>query len=136
MPDVCAALGDVELMHVVLLPLMKIDGLLMQRGKRARKIDFTDDSWLARGFDNDKIIRADASERHRVRRIRVTRPMPLVARTMDEPALAQKVQNLRHIVHAKPLVRAKRQFERCALEMADEDVNVIGIDQSHFRRLA
>src|SRR5262249_59940528 len=34
------------------------------------------------------------------------------------------------------LADSERQFERGALKMADDDVNIVRIDQTHFRRLA
>ena len=37
---------------------------------------------------------------------------------------------------AESFVGAKRQLESRALKMTDQNMNVVGIDQSHFRRLA
>ena len=62
--------------------------------------------------------------------------MPLASRTMYEAALAKKVQDLGNIMTAKALIRRERQLERCALEMADQNMNVFRIDEAHFRRLA
>src|SRR5215813_958944 len=61
--------------------------------------------------------------------------MPLIAGTVNKAAIAQVLEDLRHIVPAESLVDSERQLERSALKVADDDVNIVGIDETHFRRL-
>src|SRR5262245_44459909 len=131
-----AAFGDIELMNVVLLALMEIDRFLMQRGECAGIVHFSDDPGLLCRFHDDEIIRADASQRDRICRIRIAGPVPLIVCTMNETPIAQVFQYLRYIVTAKSLVGSERQLKRGALKMVNQNVNIIGIDKSQFRRLA
>ena len=55
---VSPTLGDIELMHIVLLPLMQIDRFLMKRRKRAGVVHLSDNTGRTAGFDNDKIVGA------------------------------------------------------------------------------
>src|SRR4030095_4957336 len=54
---------------------------------------------------------------------------------MDGSTLRQVFENFRNVVAAKSLLFTKWQFKCRALKMADEDMDVIGIDQSLLRRL-
>ena len=55
---------------------------------------------------------------------------------MYETALGKEFQDFGNIVTAKQLIRSERQLERGTLEMADQNVNVVRIDQPHLGRLA
>ena len=54
---------------------------------------------------------------------------------MNETSIAQVLQNLGYVVSSESLVRSERQLERGALKMADDDVDIVRIDESHLRRL-
>ena len=123
-------------MHVVLLALMQVNRLLVERGKCARIIHFADDARLTCRFHNHEIVRADASQGNGIGRIGIIRPVPLVSCAMNEAAILQEVENLGNVVAAELLVRAERQLESCALKVVDQDMNVVGIDQTHLGRLA
>src|SRR5438093_477033 len=62
--------------------------------------------------------------------------MPFASRSMDEAALGQEFQDLGNVVTAKQLAGLERQLKRGALKMADQNMNVVGIDQAHLGRLA
>src|SRR5215475_163094 len=132
---ICAAFWNVQLVHVVLLSLMKIDRFLVQSRKRARVIDLSDDPAFSRGLHDNKIVGADASQRDRVGGIGVVCPMPLISRPMYESALAQELQDLGDVMPSKSLIGFERKFECRALKVIDEDMNVVGIDKPHLRRL-
>src|SRR4030095_7373170 len=108
----------------------------VKRRKRARVVHFTDNSRIGRSFDHDEIVRADASQGYGIGWIGVVRPMPFIAGAMNEPTFAQEIQNFGNIVSAKTLVASEWQLKGGALKMIDQDVNVVRIDQSHFRWLA
>src|SRR2546422_3700188 len=115
-------------MDVVLLALMEVDRLLMKRGKCAGIVDFPHNARLVGRFDDDEIVGADASQRDRIRRIRIARPMPFATCAMNEMPIAQVLEDLRDVVAAESLVRPEGQLKCRALKMADDDVNIIRID--------
>ena len=43
--DVSLALFEIEMLDVILLPAVNVDGFLMQKNQRTGKIHFADDSW-------------------------------------------------------------------------------------------
>ena len=53
---ISAPLGNIELVHVVLLALVQIDRLLVKSGERARVVHFSDNARLSGSFNNDKVI--------------------------------------------------------------------------------
>src|SRR5262245_47888000 len=63
-------------------------------------------------------------------------PVPLRSREMDKPSLPQVIEDFGHVMTTELLLSAERQFECRALKMADQNVYVLGIDQTHLRRLA
>ena len=74
----------------------------------------------------------------RICRVRLARPVPLprfvvVAGPVHQAGLLQHAQHLLHIDQASPLVGGERQFERGALHVVHEDVQVVGIDEAHAR---
>ena len=52
---------------------------------------------------------------------------------MHEALFRQNPQDLLHVVPAERFGRTERQFERGALDMVDEDVQVVGVDQRPLR---
>src|SRR5215471_800360 len=132
---ICAAFGNIQLVNVVLLSLMKIDRFLVESRKRAGVIDLSDDPVFSRGLHDNKIVGADASQRDRVGGIGVVCPMPLISRPMDESAIAQELQDLGDVVPSESLIGLEWKFECRALKVIDEDMNVVGIDKPHLRRL-
>src|SRR5262249_14267059 len=97
---------------------------------------FPDNARVSTGFDDDEIIRTDAAQRDRIRRVRVIGPVPLSPGLMNKAAVAQKLENFCHIVTAEPFPRAKRKLEHGTLQMTDQNMDVVRIDQAHLRRLA
>ena len=58
----------------------------------------------------------------------------VLTRSVDQPLLGQYRKYVAEIVPAEGLVPGKRQLERRALDVIDEDVQVVGIDQRPLRR--
>jgi len=54
---------------------------------------------------------------------------------MDQPLLRQDAENFLDVMATEVFVRRERQFERGALDVVDEDVQVVGIDQRPLRRV-
>src|SRR5262245_7914784 len=61
--------------------------------------------------------------------------MPFATGTMKESTFSEKLENLGHRVTAERLVNAERELKRRALQVTDQDVNIVGIHQSALRRL-
>src|SRR5215467_3933775 len=114
---------------------MQVDRFFMERGECARVVDFSDDARVLSRLHYYKIVRADAAQGDRVRRIGVVCPVPFLAAAMNETALGQIFQNFGNVVFTEFLVNAERQFESRTLEMADQNVNVFRINQALLRRL-
>ena len=106
-----------------------------------REIGLADDARLARGVDDHEVVRRDRPQADGVGRIRLVGPGPLAvgrgragAGPMHEPLLGQDAENLLHVVPAERLRRRERQLERRALDVIDEDVQVVGIDERALGR--
>src|SRR3954469_7205334 len=61
--------------------------------------------------------------------------MPSITRFMDKTTLREILQNLAYIMTSELFIGSKRQLESGALEMAEQDVDVLRIDQPLLRRL-
>ncbi len=48
---------------------------------------------------------------------------------MDEPLLGENAQDFLHVRAPERVARIERQLERRALDVVDQDVEVVGIDQ-------
>ena len=60
--------------------------------------------------------------------------MPALVGMVHESFLRQHREDLLHVLAAEPLVVAERQLEGGALDVIEQDVEVVGIDQRVFRR--
>ena len=98
----------------------------------------------------DEVVRGNRPQADRVGRIRLVGPGPLRIRVVrpvvaagpmaraacpvHEPLLGQDAENLLQVVPAERLGAGERQLERRALDVIDEDVQVVGIDQRPLGR--
>src|SRR5271157_248733 len=83
------ALLKIQMLDVVLLPPMDINGFFVHRGQRADKIHFANHEWPPRDINNDEIVAGDRAQADRVRRVRLMRPMIIFPRKMEVSRLRQ-----------------------------------------------
>ena len=57
--DIGLALLEIEMLDVVLLPAVDVDGFFVQENQRARKVYFADDVWRASDINDDEVVAAD-----------------------------------------------------------------------------
>src|SRR5207248_714098 len=88
------------------------------------------------GLDDHEIIRTDASQGDRVRWIGIVCPVPFIAGSMNKTAVSQVLEDLGYVVTAESLVHCERKLEGGALQMAEQDLDIIGINETHLGRLA
>ncbi len=81
-----------------------------------------------------KLSDGHRSQTHRVGRIRFLRPLPLPVREVHEAFFAEDRQDLLHVDRAERLVGRERQFERRALHVVEQDVQIVGIDERMLGR--
>ena len=62
--------------------------------------------------------------------------MPISAASVEKARSGEPFAERRHIDAAEFFVWRDRQFERGALQMIDENLEIIGLDVSMFRRAA
>ena len=138
-PDVRLAAHEVELFDLEDLALHHVDGLGMQRRQRAREVGLANHLRSVGVIGDDKVVGRDRPQAHGVGRVRLARPMPLpwfvvMAGPVHEARLLQHAQHFLHVHLAVRLLRGERQFERRALHVVHQDVQVVGIDQRMFGR--
>jgi hypothetical protein len=124
--DVGLALLEVELLDEVLLALDDINGLGVEGRQGGREVDLGDDLGLARDVDDDEVVGADAAEADGVGRVGLGRVEPLVLGVVEELVLLEEVEDLADLGPAEPLAVLERQLEGGALDVADEDGQVVG----------
>ena len=61
-------------------------------------------------------------------------PMPGLVDEIDEPLLAQQSQHSLQIFLAELFARRKRQLERRALDVVEQDLQIVGVDEGVLRR--
>jgi hypothetical protein len=89
----------------------------------------------AGGVDDNEVVGRHRPQAHRIRRIRLVRPVPLAVGGVDEAFFAEHRQDLLDVDFIDPafgperLVHAERQLERRALHVVEQDVQIVGVDQ-------
>ena len=128
----------VQLFHLELAPLMHVDGILMQQHRCREPVHLPDDPVMRRIGDihNDEVFRRGRAQGNLAGREILRRPVILAFRLMQDPFLAQVLQHLlRPLGIAEAVALFKGQLESSALEMAHQDIQVIGIEQRVLRAL-
>ena len=100
----------------------------------ADEIDFGDDFGLPRFVVNDEVVRADRAQAHAVGWIGIARPVPAVVRLVDDLVLFEKRKDLREVLRAEALALLKRELERGAFHVVDEDRQVVRVDEAVLGR--
>src|SRR3990167_7660975 len=90
--DLLLVLPPVQLLHLVRLALDEVDRLRVDRRERAPPVHLGDDlaplhlRGVARGrVEHEEVVARDRAERDVVRRVRLGRPVPAVARVVEDP---------------------------------------------------
>ena len=140
LPDEGLAGVEIQLFHLILLCLVHVDGVLVQQHRHGEAIHLADHAVLERVGDVDdheilfrrRAAQADLAGREVLRRP-VVAPVHVAdnARVLD---VAEQLLGAGGIAEAVAVL--KGQFESRALEVAEEDVQVVRIEQRVFRRLA
>ena len=142
---------EVEPLHLIQLRLDDVDSPRVERGWPAREIGFANHARLVGGVDDDEIVGGDRSQADGVGRVRLVDPRPHRIRlgVVNESLLRKHAENFLDVVPfgvaqgtpsasrggaAEGFLRAEWQFERGALDVVHEDVQIVGIDQRAFRR--
>ena len=109
LPHVRLAAVEVQLLDLIQRPLDDVDRLLVQRRRSAVEARLADHVRTIGRIHDDEIIRRDRSQAHRIRGIRLIRPLPrpldfargksvVSARPVNESALLENAEHLLQVV--------------------------------------
>ncbi len=79
--------------------------------------------------DDDEVVRADAPQADPVGGVGVGGPVPLVLRVVEELLLLEELQDLADLDRPELLPLLEGQFEGAALDVADQDGEVVRVDE-------
>ncbi len=134
--DVGLAILEVEALHLIQPALDQVDRLLVQGRGRAREVDLADHLRRVGRVDHDEIVGRHRTQADRVGGIRLVGPVPLAFRLVHEALIRQQAQDARQAVRTERFILAERQFERRALDVVEQDVQIVGVDQRPLGRCA
>ena len=131
--DVSLAIVVVEAFDVVLHTVLDIDCLLVQRGECAREIRFADYAGLTRVVHNDKVVRGDGAQADGVGRIALRDPVPAVLGVVQKAGLLEVRAEPREVERPKLLIRAQGQLEGGALQVIQQNKEIVGVHVAVLR---
>ena len=125
----------VELLDLELLRLVEVDGLLVHEDRRREAVDLPDHARAAvRRVDDHHVVVARGAERHRLGRERLIGPVVPALGLVQDPVLVEVGEDAERVLRAEPLGAVERQLEGGALEVLDQDVQVVRVHQAGLRR--
>ena len=86
--------------------------------------------------DDDEVIAGNGAETDGVGRVGVGGPMPGSAGVVEHAGLGQEVTHVTDGMGSEEFVVAEGEFEDGALEVVEQEFEVVGIDEGVFGRLA
>ena len=101
------AFFEVEMLDVILLRAVQVDGFFVHGGQRAGKIDFADDFRLAGDVDDDEIVAGHRAQADGVRGIRFLGPVIVFAGAVQKARFREARAQIGHIDFAKLARRAQ-----------------------------
>ena len=134
--DVGFAFFEIQMLHVVLLAAVDINGFFVHGGQRAGKIHFADHRRRAGNIDNHEIVAGDRAQADGIGGISFLRPVIIFAGAMQKARFGQPRAKFLHIHIAKAVFGSDRQFERRAFQMIDENFQIVRLDERVFRSIA
>ena len=99
----------------------------------AHEVHLRDDPSALPVVDHE-VVGADGAQAHAVRRVGVGRPEPPVAGPVEDPFLLEHPEQLFQVLVAETFPLAEGQLEGGALEVLDQDLEVLRIDQTALGR--
>ena len=141
-PDVRLAALEVELLHLVQPALHDVDGLLVEDLERGVEVGLPDHARRVGLVHDDEVVRRHRAQADRVGRVRLVRPVPVAGRILGRAGLAevhealfrQDAEDLLQVLPAVRLGGRERQLERGALDVIDQDLQVVGVDEGVLGR--
>src|SRR5581483_8746407 len=87
--DVGLAFFEVQMLDVILLATVDIDGFFVDGGQGAGKIHFADDAGLAGNVNDDEVVAGNAAQADGIGGISFVRPVKIFAGAMEVSGLGQ-----------------------------------------------
>jgi hypothetical protein len=123
----------VELVHVVLLGPVDVDGIVVKHLLGGEQIHLPNHPAAGnRPVDDDHVIRRGATQADVLGGVGVAHPVVAVPAAVEHIHFGQVIQDLGHLAPAEGFPGEKRQFESGAFEVAHEDHQVVRIQGSVF----
>src|SRR5882762_1223068 len=134
--DVGFAFFEVEMLNVVLLAAVKVNGFFVKEDQRTGEIDFADHVWRAGDVDNHEIVAGYRAQADGIGGLGFLRPVVVFPSEMQKTGLREPCTQIGQIHIAESFARCEGQFERGAFQVVDEDFEIVGLDESVLGRVA
>src|SRR6266851_450243 len=134
--DVGLAFLEVEMLDVVLLAAVNVDGFFVEEHQRAGEIDFADDGGRAGDVDDHEIIAGHGTQADGIGGIGLLRPVVVFSGEMEKTSFGEPRTKIGQVDIAEFVAWSDGQFERGAFQTIDEDFQVVGLDEGVLRRVA
>ena len=126
--DVRLALFVGETLHVEKPTVVHVDRFLVQRGKGCGEGDFADDLGVVADVDDHEVVAGHLTEADGVRRVGFRGPVPSPSGPMHHAGLLEETAEFARLVRSEPLALLDGQLECSALQVVDENLQVVRID--------
>ncbi len=129
------AAAEIEFLDLVLAGVVKINRFFMQRREGGWEIHFADNAVIAGDIHDQEVIACDRSQTDGIRRITIVDPVPGIAGVMKHlQILGKEAAESGEILFAELLAVADRKLEGGTLQVAEKDLQIIGVDMRLFGR--
>jgi len=117
-------------------PLQDVDRLLVDHRRGRVVVHLGDDPRLGRDVLDHEVVGGHRAQADRVGGVALARPVPAVPRPVEQLLVLEVLQDLDEVLPAERLVAHERQLERRALDVVDEDLQVVGVHPALLDRRA
>ena len=135
LPHVRLSPHVVETLHLILAGFVQIDRLFVERGERGGERYLGNNIVGAGDIDDDEVIAGHRAQADSVGRIRIAGPVPATGGVLQQRGVfTQEAAQFLRVLLAEGFAVADGQLKSRALQMADQDFQIIRVDVRMLRR--
>ena len=130
---------EIQLFHLILVALVHVDGVLMEQHRHGEAIHLADDAVLlgVGDIDDEEVLVAGRAQIDARLRKFLRHPVIAAGHMAEDGLIAEVVQKLRRVVDAvEQFAVLKGQFVGGALDVVEENVQIVRVDERPLGRLA
>ncbi len=126
----------IEPVDVVLLPIMDVDSVGVDQHRRGEGVDLADDDRPVTGavVDDDDVVPRSRPQADALGRVGLGHPVPDALMLVQQAHLGQELQRILWPVATEALAALEGQFEGGALDVLDDDQEIVRVNPPALRR--